>query len=75
MDFITIMAQDITDIVTKNMIGMMDTTIINTIIDITDMRSTMADIIDMVIIRTDIIGHTSIFILVDMDIDVMDAKV
>ncbi len=75
MDVMAI-AQDITTIATKNIIGTVDTTIIDTdsMVGIIDRRSTTADTTDMVIICIDIIGQTSILIWGGIDVTlIMDA--
>jgi hypothetical protein len=81
MGFITIMVQGITVIVTKNIIGMVASIIINTMVGITDMIITTVDTTDMVIIHISIIiDHISILILVGisailvMDTGVVDAS-
>jgi len=81
MGFITIMVQSITVIVTKNIIGMVASIIINTMVGITDMIITTVDTTDMVIIHISIIiDHISILILVGisailvMDTGVVDAS-
>ncbi len=72
---ITIVAQDITDIITaiamKSIMGMKVTIIIDTTVDIIDMKNTMVDITGMVItiIPGIYIDHTPIDI-----IDAMDAS-
>lgn len=81
MGTIIIMVQDIKGIVTKNMIGTVATTIINTEEDYTDMIITTANTTGTVIICIGIIGHTSILFLVGpdialtMDIDAMGASI
>ncbi len=72
---ITIVAQNITDIITaiaiKSIMGMKVTIIIDTTVDIIDMKNTTVDITDMVIttIPGIYIDHTPIDI-----IDAMDAS-
>ena len=79
--FITIMVQSIMAIATKNIKGMVASTLINTMVGITDMIITTVDTTDMVIIHISIIiDHISILILVGisailvMDTGVVDAS-